>query len=109
MNLSRNHDVAGSIPGLAQWVGESGIAVSCGVGRRGSSDPALLWLWRRLAVIAPVGPLAWEPPYAVGAAQEMAKRQKKKIKTISSCSGDDVSQIRKKCKSSGILSYTTTR
>jgi len=30
---------------------------------------------------APVRPLAWEPPYAVGAAQEMAKRQKnKKIK-----------------------------
>ena len=25
----------------------------------------------------PIRPLAWEPPYAVGAAQEMAKRQKK--------------------------------
>ena len=23
---------------------------------------------------APIGPLAWEPPYAEGAAQEMAKR-----------------------------------
>ena len=39
----------------------------------------LLWLWRRLAATALIGPLAWEPPYAVGAAQEMAKRQKKKI------------------------------
>ena len=27
---------------------------------------------------APIGPLAWESPYAVGAAQEIAKRPKKK-------------------------------
>ena len=33
-NLTRNHDVAGSIPGLAQWVKGSGVAVSCGVHRR---------------------------------------------------------------------------
>ena len=32
MNPTRNHEVAGSIPGLAQWVRESGVAVSCGVG-----------------------------------------------------------------------------
>jgi len=50
--------------------------VSCGVGRRRGSDPALLWLWRRLAATAPLRPLAREPPYAAGAAQEMAKRQK---------------------------------
>ena len=54
--------------------------VSCGVGGRHSSDPALLWLWRRLAATAPIRPLAWEPLYAVGVAQEMAKRQKKKKK-----------------------------
>ena len=34
-------------------------------------------LWRRLVATAPIRPLAWEPPYAAGAAQEMAKRQKK--------------------------------
>ena len=34
-------------------------------------------LWCRLAAAAPIRPLAWEPPYAVGAAREMAKRQKK--------------------------------
>ena len=51
--------------------------MSCGVGCRCGSDPALLWLWRRLAATAPIRPLAWEPPYAVGAAQEKAKRQKK--------------------------------
>ena len=55
----------------------SGVAVSCGVGCRRGSDPALLWLWRRPAATAPIRPLAWEPPYAVGAAQEMAKRQNK--------------------------------
>ena len=36
--------------------------MSCGVGLRCGSDLALLWLWCRLAAIAPVCPLAWEPP-----------------------------------------------
>ena len=48
--------------------------MSCGIGRRCSSDLALLWLWSRLAATAPVQPLAWDPPYAVGVA---LKRQKK--------------------------------
>jgi len=39
----------------------------------------LLWLWLRPVATAPIQPLAWEPPYAEGAAQEMAKRQKKCI------------------------------
>ena len=50
--------------------------MSCGVGHRRSLDPALLWLWRRPAATAPIRPLAWEPPYAVGVALEKAKRQK---------------------------------
>ena len=54
--------------------------MSCGVGRRCGSDPALLWLWCRPVAMAPIRPLAWEPPYARAAAQEMAKRQKKKRK-----------------------------
>ena len=54
--------------------------MSCGVGRRHSSDPVWLWLWRRPAATAPIGPLAWEPLYAAGAALEMAKRQKDKKK-----------------------------
>ena len=52
------------------------MAVSCGVGRRRGSDPTLLWLWRRPEATAPIRPLAWEPPYATGAAQKMAKKQK---------------------------------
>ena len=54
--------------------------MSCGVGCRRGSYPALLWLWRRPVAMAQIRPLAWEPPYAVRAAQEMAKRQKNKTK-----------------------------
>ena len=53
------------------------------VSRRRSSDPALLCLWRSPVSTAPIRPLAWELPYAAGAAQEIAtttKRQKKKKK-----------------------------
>ena len=52
--------------------------MSCGVGRRRGLDPALLWRWHRLAATAPIRPLAWEPPYAAGADQEITKRPKKK-------------------------------
>ena len=48
----------------------------CSVGHRRGSDLALLWLWRRPVATAPIQPLAWEPPYAMGAALEKAKRQK---------------------------------
>ena len=74
MNPTRNHEVAGSVPALAQWVKDS-ASVSCGVGRRHGSDPALLWLWPRLAATAPIRPLAWESPYAMRVALEKAKRQ----------------------------------
>ena len=45
-------------------------------GRRRSLDPVLLWLWRRLAVIAQ--PLVWQPPYAAGTALKSKKKKKKK-------------------------------
>ena len=38
--------------------------MSCGVGCRGGSDPALPCLWCRLVATVPTGPLAWEAPYA---------------------------------------------
>ena len=56
--------------------------MSCGVGRRCGLDLALLWLWYRPAAEAPIQPLAWEPPYAAGVDQEMAKRPKKKKKFL---------------------------
>ena len=46
----------------------SSVAMSCGVGHWGSSDPALLWLWCRPAAVASIGPLAWKLPYASGSA-----------------------------------------
>ena len=57
--------------------------MGCGVGRRYGSDPMLLWLWRRLAAMAPIGPLAWELPYAAGAALKRQKKQENPKKTYS--------------------------
>ena len=60
------HDGTGFIPGPIQWV----------------KDQALLWLWLwpRPAATAPIRPLTWETPRAMGAALEKAKRVKKKKK-----------------------------
>ena len=64
MNPTRNHEVVCSIPGLAPWV----------------KDLALLWLWCRPAATALIGPLAWEPPHAAGAALKRQKTKDKKKK-----------------------------
>ena len=55
--------------------------MSCGVGPRHGSEPALLWLWRRPAATAPFQPLAWELPYAAGAAIKRKEKKKKKKNT----------------------------
>ena len=52
--------------------------MSRGVGCRRGSDPALLWLWRRLAATAPIQPLVWEPPYAMGTALKRQNKQTNK-------------------------------
>ena len=57
--------------------------MNCGVGRSHGSDPELLWLWCRQAATALIQPLAWEPPYVVGAAlKRQKKKQNKKQKTF---------------------------
>ena len=53
--------------------------MSCGVGYICGSDARLLWLWCRPVATTPIRPLAWEPPYAVGAAPEKTKNKKKEF------------------------------
>ena len=50
--------------------------MSCGLGCRCGSDLPWLWLWHRLAAVAPIQPLAWELPYATGAALKRKKEEK---------------------------------
>ena len=68
-NLARIREDADSIPGLAQQCKDLALG-ELWCSRRHGPDPALLWLWYRLAAIAPTRPLAWELPYAAGVAQK---------------------------------------
>ena len=54
--------------------------MSYGVGHRCGLDPALLWLWGRPAALAPIRPLAWELPFASGAALEIKNKTKQNKK-----------------------------
>ena len=77
MNLIRNDEVSGSMPGLTQWVKDPAlIAVNCGVGHRRGLDPALLWLWCRPAAVAQIQPPAWEGPHASSVALKKEKKKK---------------------------------
>ena len=49
--------------------------MSCGVGRRRGLDLVELWVWCTPVATAPVRPLAWEHPYATGAALEKTQNK----------------------------------
>ena len=74
------HEDAGSIPGLTRWVARILRRCGCGVGHRCGWDPALLWLWRKPVAAALIRPLAWELPYASGAALKEKRKEKKRKK-----------------------------
>ena len=63
--------------------------MSCGVGHRHGSDLALLWLWHRLAAVAPMRPLDWEPGnlrmLQVWTSKDKKEKKKKKKKKKQLC------------------------
>ena len=76
-NLTRNHEVACSIPGLTQGVNHL-VLQWAGIGRRRSLHLAWPWLW--LAPLAPIRPLAWEPLYAMGPKNQKTNKQTKLVR-----------------------------
>ena len=71
-NLTSIHEDLGSIPVLSHWL-RIQHCHELRVGRRCGLDPTLLWLWHRPAPVALIQTLAWELPYAAGAAPKSSK------------------------------------
>ena len=79
MNLTRKHEVVGSIPSLAQCIKDLALPCIVVTDMAWILDLALLWLWCRLEATALIRPLAWEPTYAVGAALKRQRQKKGRI------------------------------
>ena len=67
---------------MAQWkriqLGTMSLRVRSLASRSGLKIRCCRELWCRPAATAPIRPLTWEPPYAMGAGLEKTKRQKEK-------------------------------
>ena len=85
VNPTSIHEDAGSIPG-------SGIAMSCGIGRRCFWDPTLLRLWYKPEAAAPIRPYAWELPYASSVALKSKKKKKFHVSMLSMCRNGEISK-----------------
>ena len=79
--------------------------MSYGVCYRQGSDLALLWLWYKPVATGPIGPVAWEPPYATA---EALKRPKKKKKKEREREKEERKEI-KRCSTSQILREIQTQ
>ena len=92
---------------------DPGVAVSCGICHRCSSDPALLWLWCMLATVVLIPPLARELPYATSVALKKQKKIFFKRKKGFNCSnsvlcggggtGGSISTLAQWIKGSGVV------
>ena len=78
-NPTSTHEDAGSIPSFAQRL-RIWRCLELWYRLQQGLNAVLLWLWRRPAAIAPIGPLAWEPPHASCSALKRPKKRKKKIR-----------------------------
>ena len=67
----------GLIPGLAQWVKDPVLPRAAVQVADLARIQRCHGLWCSLAAVAPIRPLAWEPPYALGLA---LKSNQKKVK-----------------------------
>ena len=65
--------------------------MSCGVGGRCGLD--LAWLWYMLTTVAPIRPLAWEPPCVSGVALENTKQNKTKQKKTTRSKARDLALL----------------
>ena len=72
-NPTRNHEIAGLIPGLSGLRIQRFHELWC----RSRHSLDLVWLWCKIAAVALIGPLAWEPLYAAGVAIKKKKTKKK--------------------------------
>ena len=73
-NSTRNHEVAGSIPGIARGLRiQSCRELWCRSQTRLGSCVAVAVA--RPAAATPIRPLAWEPPYATDVALEKTKKK----------------------------------